>query len=296
MAWQQLTFISDKTNAEAIEAWLDIFGALAITLENASNDAPIYEPKVGTTPLWDQIRVIALFDATDDREQILAALFATFDKEKILTPTWENLADQAWERTCLDDFKPMCFGQKLWIYPSHLTPPADANISVKLDPGLAFGTGTHPTTAMCLRWLDAHIQGGEKVLDYGCGSGILAISALKLGAKQATCVDYDAQALEASRENARKNEIEEEYFLTRSPETFSITASYDIVIANILCNPLIKLSFILESCVKPNKFIVLSGILAPQIEEVKSAYCSKFDFNQTVIEGEWGLLFGKKIV
>jgi ribosomal protein L11 methyltransferase len=301
MAWLQLHIKTDPENAETLNALLNLLGAVAVTLQDAA-DEPILEPALNTTPLWSHTEIIALFPEKIDINKVVEFLkkqitppspgFATLSRQRErgqqdnFDYQIDLLEDKNWERAWLEHFKPMCFGKRLWICPSTQTPPNPNAVNIILDPGLAFGTGTHPTTALCLEWLDANDVKNKTVIDYGCGSGILAIAALKLGAQEAWAIDYDPQALEATLENAKRNNINLDKLHILLPEqTPNITA--DILLANILANPLIELAPHFTTLLKPNGQIVLSGILENQTEMVTRAYQDNFQNLSISTRDEW---------
>lgn len=273
MDWLQLRFPLEAQDPERVEALLMDLGAQAVTLLEGEGAAPVLEPDRGTTPLWDDTRISALFPADSDPASLTLLLVA----ELGLAPSqidMQPLEDRAWEREWMKDFHPMRFGDRLWIIPTGHEPPDEAgSVVLELDPGLAFGTGTHPTTAMCLEWLDETGAEGLEVLDYGCGSGVLAIAALKLGAERVVCVDHDPQAVVATRDNARRNRVEDR-LTVHLPEDLP-DGCFDLVIANILAGPLVKLADTLAPRVRPGGRIVLSGILGVQAEAVDRAYRSE---------------------
>lgn len=266
-------------------------GASSITLEDEGDD-PVLEPLPGTTPLWPRVRLKALFDSQVDTDQLLLSLAAEFG-EVLSQARFETLADRAWEREWLKDFKPMRFGKRLWICPGGQLPTApqapDA-VLIELDPGLAFGTGTHPTTALCLEWLDTADVAGKRVIDYGCGSGILAIAAAKLGARHVSAVDIDPQALIATRDNAERNGVAH-LVATQLVEGVSL-APADILLANILAGPLESLAPTFASLVPAGGRLVLSGILRNQAEAVATTYAPWFDIAPAVVRDDWARLDG----
>ncbi|ALM52911.1 50S ribosomal protein L11 methyltransferase [Halomonas huangheensis] len=278
MAWLQLKAQVPPEQAELLEELLLEEGATAITLQDAHDD-PVFEPDRGTTPLWDQTVLTGLYDDLEGIHDMLERLAAAWAEQMPEEPCpvieHELLDDRDWEREWMEDFKPMRMGQRLWIVPSWHEPPEDDAVNLKLDPGLAFGTGTHPTTALCLEWLDAlAIAGGlddVEVLDVGCGSGILAIAALKLGASNAIGTDIDPQALSASRDNAERNSIDEPRLVLRYPEQMN-DERFPLVVANILAGPLVELAPSVAGHVAPGGRLALSGILDNQAEEVLEAY------------------------
>ena len=272
-------------------------GALSVTLEDGG-DHPVLEPAPGTTPLWPTVQLKALFDAAADPVVIETLLLAQL-AQPLPTLTFTILADRAWEREWLKDFRPMSFGARLWICPDGQRPaPSDLQspgfnlppVFVDLDPGLAFGTGTHPTTALCLAWLDGNELGGKTVIDYGCGSGILAIAALKLGAASALAVDIDPQAVFATRENAVRNGVADRLLVSTVAEMSPQPA--DIVLANILAEPLLELAPTLAGLVKPRGHVVLSGLLTDQAAAIAMRYDAWFDIAPTRVRDEWARIDG----
>lgn len=276
-------------------------GASSITLEDEGDD-PVLEPLPGTTPLWPRVRVKALFDGDADRDEILRILDSELSSalgEPLSRIAFETLADRAWEREWLKDFKPMRFGQRLWICPGGQQPDAEqlrtspSPVLIELDPGLAFGTGTHPTTALCLEWLDTAEVAGTRVIDFGCGSGILAIAAAKLGAAEVVAIDIDPQALLATHDNAERNGVAP---LIRArlvdSEAESHEAPADILLANILAGPLESLAAVFAGRVRTGGRLVMSGILRNQAEAVASTYAPWFDIAPVVVRDDWVRLDG----
>ncbi len=290
MPWLQLKIDVPAAQAERIETLMEEAGAEAVSLEDA-RDQPLYEPPPGATPLWADTRVVGLFPAEADAEAIAGTLSAALGD---LPPhSFETLDDQDWTRAWMDRFQPMRFGEHLWICPSWCPPPDPEGVNILLDPGLAFGTGTHPTTALCLEWLDAHPPAGKLVVDYGCGSGILAIAAAKLGARHLWAVDNDPQALEASEANAEHNEIPARNFYTALPEDLPPLQA-EVLLANILAEPLITLAPTFAELVEPGGELVLSGILADQAERVAAAYAPWFRMEPPATREEWVRLAGRR--
>ena len=291
MPWLQFSVEVAGDRADMISDAFEALGALSVTDLDAG-DEPLLEPKPGETPLWRDVRVVALFDATTDPEQVQAALRDQL-ADPNLTITVERLEDRDWSSTWRDTFGAMQFGRRLWVCPVGEMPSDPNAVVVHMDPGLAFGTGTHATTALCLEWLDAHPPAGLQVIDYGCGSGILAIAAHKLGAARVLAVDIDPQALQATGDNAARNGIglgiEVLY-----PEALD-PVSAGLLIANILANPLIELAPELAGRVAVGGHIILTGILAEQAEAVMAAYRPWFDFVAPVFREEWVLLVGVKV-
>ncbi len=290
MPFLQLTLELGKTDPEKAEAALFAIGALSVTLEDAADD-PILEPAPGALPLWPTVNVKALFDGTTSQQQVIDALTEQLDSP-VPVHRFELLADRHWEREWLKDFHAMQFGERLWICPDGQRPDDADAIIVDLDPGLAFGTGTHPTTAMCLQWLDQHAPQGHSVIDYGCGSGILAIAALKLGAAHVHGVDIDPQALLASRDNAERNHVSAA--LTLSLNDHDLQPA-DLVIANILAGPLESLAPRLAELTKANGHIVLSGVLTEQAQAVQNRYATWFDMQPITTQGDWARLCGIRL-
>ncbi|MEI6354308.1 MAG: 50S ribosomal protein L11 methyltransferase [Methylococcus sp.] len=288
--WRQLIATVERAHAEPVSDWMLAEGALSVTFEDGL-EQPLFEPPLGETPLWDQTRVIALFDATPD-DSLIAIKARAFFGEQLLSLTSENLEDQVWERAWMAHFKPMCFGQRLWICPTGFEPPEPQAVNVILDPGLAFGTGTHPTTALCLAWLDGLDLEGQRVLDYGCGSGILAIAALRLGASSAMGVDIDPQALTASLDNAEKNGVANRLRLGLPDAPRG--APSGVVLANILAGPLVALRGDILGTLRVGGLMALSGILREQAAEICAAYDAWIDFDPAKYQEDWVLLTGRK--
>ncbi len=291
MPWLQVRLAITPEQAETYEDALLEVGAVSVTFMDAE-DQPIFEPDLGTTPLWSNTHLLALFEADTDETALLAHL-QLLCGGALPEHHVERIEDQDWERSWMDGFQPMRFGQRLWIVPSwHAAPQPDA-VNLLLDPGLAFGTGTHPTTALCLEWLDSQNLDNCSVLDFGCGSGILAIAALLLGAPQAAGTDIDPQALEASRDNASRNGIDPARFPVYLPADLPQQPA-DVVVANILAGPLVSLAPQITALVKSGGRLALSGILAEQAEEVRAAYASAFDLDPTAIKDGWVRISGVK--
>ncbi|WP_404365174.1 50S ribosomal protein L11 methyltransferase [Marinobacter sp.] len=295
MPWIQLKIPADPDNADQLEDLLMELGADAVSMEDAA-DQPLYEPDPGTTPLWHRTCVTGLFDATHDIEQLCGQVHDAWHQrtqQSLPEIDISLVEDRDWERAWMEDFKPLRFGERLWIVPSWHDAPDPAAANLLLDPGLAFGTGTHPTTALCLEWLDGHEVEGSQVIDYGCGSGILGLAALLLKAHHVIGVDTDPQALEASRENARRNQVAPEkldlYLPGDEPDTTA-----DLVLANILAQPLIMLAPRLASKVRSGGDIVLSGILSSQAREVMEAYEPWFVMDEPEQREEWVRLAGRR--
>ena len=272
MSWLEAQIeVSEEQLPELEDQLLDL-GALAVTLTD-SEDHPVLEPAAGETPLWPKLTVTGLFTADTSKKMLTSTLSGLDFITHASAIRFSILEDQEWERSWLDRFKTMCFGNNLWIVPSTTTAaeqPADPQATIiHLDPGLAFGTGTHPTTALCLQWIDSQDFQGKTVIDYGCGSGILAIAAALKGAKVAYAIDNDPQAILATDENARRNNVSER-IISGSPQLELPQA--DILLANILAQPLIEMAEKLTGHVKAGGSIVLSGILEEQQQSVRDSY------------------------
>ncbi len=290
MNWVQIRFTLTATNHETLEDALLAAGALSITLEDNA-DQPILEPELHQTPVWDELKLTALFDATANTDKVLAELKHALG-EALPPCKVEILEEKDWVREWMDQYHPIQLSEKLWICPSWRTPKDPNAINIMLDPGLAFGTGTHPTTALCLKALSALPLKGKSVMDFGCGSGILAIAALKLGAASATGIDIDPQALEATTANAMKNGISPEQIPVSLPlEHYEKT--YDVVIANILANPLMRLSDTISNLANDKGLLLLSGLLINQAEDIINTY-QQFNFEPIQLEEGWCCLIGYK--
>jgi len=300
MSWLTLIVDTDAAHAEALSDALLELGALSVDLLDADADTPdeqaiFGEPGEPPPGVWLHNRVSALFDADRDVAGILRAASDSIGLAQLPVHRIETLADNDWVRLTQSQFEPIPISPRLWIVPTWHTPTDPNAINIVLDPGLAFGTGSHPTTRLCLRWLDDHIQGGESVLDYGCGSGILAIAALKLGAACAVGVDLDAQAVTASRDNAIANRVENvRFYLPDAANDAEKRSPYDLVVANILTNPLRLLAPLLADATRQGGQIVLSGILESQAQDVMNIYQQWFDLNPPVFEDGWSCLSGRK--
>ena len=293
MPWLELKIDTDAHYAQSIEDALSEAGALSVTLSDR-HDEPLYEPALGTTPLWSATRVTGLFEAGMDCPAVLAQLTQRFGPTVILKSRLDTLADQPWERAWMEHFAPMQFGQRLWICPSWCAAPDPTAVNIFMDPGLAFGTGTHPTTALCLEWLDSHPPVELTVIDYGCGSGILAVAAALLGARRVVAVDHDPQALLATRGNAQRNGVADrvETYLPKDTPT----RAADALIANILANPLRELAAHFAHLVKCGGTLTLSGILAEQTDDVAAAYHDAFRIDPAVTQSGWVRLDGARNV
>jgi len=291
MNWKTLGVSCTSTKLEELESLFWDTGAVSVTITDAQ-DNPIFEPGPGEIPLWDEVTATGLYEDSRDVETIKSEIErAGFDIRFI-----EILGDRVWEREWLDRFKPMQFGERLWVCPTGYKVEVEGAVIMDLDPGLAFGTGTHATTQMCLEWLDQHLRPGMRVLDFGSGSGILGIAALLLGAESVLAVDNDAQALRASRDNAERNSVEHR-LKTSMPSVFADgnfeSQQFDLVIANILAQPLIELSDQLSKLIAPRGYLVLSGIMEAQSAEVQKAYSLQFT-EEKILDG-WVCLQGRNL-
>lgn len=280
--WLQLICQTSKETESLISEAAENMGACSITLADAG-DEPVLEPLPNETPLWDEIVITMLFREEEQLliDQLEKHLNENKEAWQISKLHQEVLEEQQWERVWMDDFHPMKFGENLWIYPSWSEVPDDESVKIMLDPGLAFGTGTHPTTALCLEWLDQNPPTGKSVVDYGCGSGVLAIAAIKLGASSVIATDIDEQALIATVDNQVKNKVAEEAIACYLPDDMP-AEKVDLMLANILCGPLIELAESLCALTKSGGEIVLSGILEEQQDALSEAYhplCEDIQFS-----------------
>jgi len=294
--WLNLIVDTDAEYAEALSDALLELGALSVDMLDADADTPdeqaiFAEPGESPPGMWQHNRVSALFNDNQDASKILSSAANKIGLADLPKYSIEMLADKDWVRLTQSQFEPIPISPKLWIVPTwHLPSDPDA-INIILDPGLAFGTGSHPTTRLCLRWLDKNLQGGENMLDYGCGSGILAIAAVKLGAASVIGVDVDSQAVQASHDNASVNGVDDIRFYL--PDDMP-TGNYDLVIANILTNPLRMLAPLLAKATRQGGRIVLSGILEEQAQDLMKIYQQWFDLNAPTFEDGWSCLSGYK--
>ena len=294
MPYQQITIAVNDHLAERLADALMEHGALSAAIEDAyagtENEQAIFgEPGMPAEQIWQQSKVIALFGEHDEAAAAVKAA-AQECGLKDLSYDSETLEDQDWVRLTQSQFDPIQISERLWITPSWHKAPAGNAVNLQLDPGLAFGTGSHPTTRLCLKWLDTQLKGGESVLDYGCGSGILTIAALKLGAGSAVGVDIDEQAIRASNDNAVQNNVQAHFYL---PDGLP-QGQFDVVVANILANPLRMLGEMLAARTKQGGRIVLSGLLAEQSEELGEIYSQWFDIEPAETEEGWARLSGIK--
>ncbi|EII3727733.1 50S ribosomal protein L11 methyltransferase [Vibrio cholerae] len=294
MPWIQIKLNATNDNAEAIgDMLMEETGAVSVTFLDAK-DTPVFEPLPGETRLWGDTDVVALYEADMDTSLILQQIKASNMLAEGFAHKVEQVEDKDWEREWMDNFHPMQFGRRLWICPSWREVPDPQAVNVMLDPGLAFGTGTHPTTALCLEWLDNLDLSGKTVIDFGCGSGILAIAAIKLGAAKVIGIDIDPQALLASKDNAARNGVEDQievYLPKDQPE--GLVA--DVVVANILAGPLRELSPIIKGLLKPGGQLAMSGILDTQAKSVAEFYRDDLELDPIAEKSEWCRISGRKL-
>ncbi|MFM5271740.1 50S ribosomal protein L11 methyltransferase [Aeromonas veronii] len=290
MPWIQIRINATAKTADKVSNMLLGRGAQAVTFMDAK-DVPVYEPMPGETPLWGETEVMGLFDAETDPAPTIAFFQQIFGEN--VGYKVEQLEDKDWVREWMDHFHPMQFGERLWICPSWRDVPNPDAVNVMLDPGLAFGTGTHPTTALCLQWLDGLDLAGKTVVDFGCGSGILGIAALKLGAARVIGIDIDPQAIQASRDNAARNGVADQielYLPADQPQDVEA----DVVVANILAGPLRELAPLIAGHGKAGSLMALSGVLESQAPELETIYGQWFDMDPTAVKEEWCRLSGRK--
>lgn len=291
MPWIQIRINATAKTADKVSNMLLGRGAQAVTFMDAK-DVPVYEPMPGETPLWGETEVMGLFDAETDPAPTIAFFQQIFGED--VGYKVEQLEDKDWVREWMDHFHPMQFGERLWICPSWRDVPNPDAVNVMLDPGLAFGTGTHPTTALCLQWLDGLDLASKTVVDFGCGSGILGIAALKLGAARVIGIDIDPQAIQASRDNAERNGVADQielYLPADQPQDVEA----DVVVANILAGPLRELAPLIAGHGKAGSLMALSGVLESQAPELETIYGQWFEMDPTAVKEEWCRLSGRKL-
>jgi ribosomal protein L11 methyltransferase len=296
MDWRQFVMDLETLHPDRVEEVFARHGAQSITFTDAG-DNPVLEPAPGATPMWHDMRITGLFSADVDLTLLQDDMKASFDIDTLPAHDISTLEDRDWEREWLKDFGPMQFGERLWVLPGESTVSDEAAVVVRLDPGLAFGTGTHATTALCLEWLDSLSLQGKTMLDYGCGSGVLAIAALKLGCRNAVAMDIDSQAVSATQLNAARNDVDAR--LSVIAHAADITGEFDVVVANILAGTLIELAEQISGHVNCGCLLALSGILSEQVGEVLTAYRPWIEFDEA-IEMEhggqtWARLTGRRI-
>lgn len=287
----------DGMDADVVENLFLELGAASVTLTDAG-DNPVLEPGPGETPLWSDTRITGLFGEQFDAALFAQQLCAALQIEKLPQHHVESLEDRVWEREWLKDFGPMQFGERVWICPTGSEVEADDAVVIKLDPGMAFGTGTHATTAMCLEWLDGLNLRGKNLLDYGCGSGVLAIAALKLGCRHASAMDIDPQALIATRQNAENNDVGDQIAIFGSAG--EISGGFDVVVANILAGPLVQFAESITLTLRGRGMLALSGVLCEQAGDVMAAFERWVEFDEPVFQEQdgqiWSRLTGKRRV
>lgn len=298
-SWPEVRVSTTVEHAEQVEEWLFAAGALSITFRDDKDEA-ILEPAPGEVRLWEALNLVGLFSQGSSDDEVHAALLLAAAVSGLQAPVYalSQLQDTAWERTWMDTFKPMQFGDNLWVCPSHMDVPEPDAVNVRLDPGLAFGSGTHATTAQCLKYLGNSTAAtclvqGMDVIDFGCGSGILAVTAALLGASQVHAVDIDPQALEATRRNADANGVGKR-INAGLPSMLSVATQCDLMLANILCEPLLQLAPTFADLIRPDGKLVMSGVLVEQIDSIRLGYNEWFDFDQIESQDDWALLVASK--
>lgn len=295
MSWIQFIIETQASELESVENLLEELGSVAITLEDNA-DTPLFEPPLGTTPVWQNTRVIGLFEQQCDTQVIQNALIQQFGKQ--IPIRFEILEDKNWQTEWMEYYHPIQMGQQLWICPEWQTPPHPDATNLMLNPGLAFGTGTHPTTSLCLKWLDQAQLTNKTVIDFGCGSGILGIAAQLLGCQRVYAVDNDPQALTSTLDNAKRNKVDDKItvFSPEKMHAFHDKDDFktDVMVANILANPLISLSTTLANMTKIGGEIILSGILKEQVDSVVQAYTPYFNAFEIKTDGDWCLIYGRR--
>ncbi len=309
MRWLQIRFETTKNDVTLIETLLESLGAVSVILDDAA-DQPLLEPLPGETPIWDKVIVTGLFNefvdsvnidfavdesAPTDPEQIIAFVQA---QASTVRAFYEYLEEQVWERSWMDHYEPIQCGTHFWIVPEWMTPPDASAVNLMLDPGLAFGTGNHASTFMCLEWLGKTDLKDKVVIDFGCGSGILGVAALLLGAKQVYATDIDPQALLATRQNAAKNGVDHKIWVGL-PEEFNKQfpkLKSDAIVANILAKPLISLAPTFAESIHPDGLIALAGLIEEQVTDVREAYAPWFNLNEEAFrDGNWCRLSGHRL-
>ena len=292
MSWRQLSLTCPAAQLAEVEDLMLELGAMSISLCDAG-DEPIYEPMPGATPVWRESVISATFAEDSDPEQLAQLLLARLPAALSQTVNHGSFKDRDWQQSYRQHFKPLQCAENLWIVPSWSEPPDPRATIVRLDPGLAFGTGSHPTTALCLAWLAQQELTNMGVIDFGCGSGILAIAAIKLGADRVLAVDIDEQALTACRSNMEVNTVTAEQILVSQPEMIGETTA-DLLMANILAGPLVELAPRFAELVIPGGKIVLSGILTSQLNDIQLAYDKFFELDSACHRGDWACIGGRR--
>jgi len=292
MPWLRITFEASAEDASTISAMMELCGALAVTTEGSDAELrlqAVNEPQ----PLWPSNRITGLFPEHTDSTAV-ACQIATALGGSLPAYTVDSLADADWSSAWMANYRPIAVTDTLWICPSWIAPPRPDAVNIVLDPGMAFGTGDHPTTELCLRWLAEQNLRDRTVIDFGSGSGILSIAALKLGARMAIGVEIDEQARTISMDNARRNGVDAGFTVT-APNELAKTTRADVVVANILASPLVSLAPAITNCIHPGGQLALSGMLTDQANAVASAYAPTFRFDRREQRGEWVLLAGTKL-
>lgn len=289
-AWRQFVMNLDRLDRDTVEQVFNRHGAASVTLSDAADD-PVLEPAPGETPLWTETCITGLFPADADLVQLERDLCRELDLDVLPPHRIEVLADRHWEREWLQHFGPMQFGQRLWILPGDSQVSSADAVIVRLDPGLAFGTGSHATTALCLEWLDRLPLQGKTMLDYGCGSGVLATAALRLGCRAATAMDIDPQAVTATRRNAARNSVARRLSVCSTPE--AIAGRFDVVVANILAGALTEFAESITSRLASRGILALSGVLSEQAADVQAAYAPWIEFERPVFREQDGQVWAR---
>ena len=285
MPWIQLSFLTEPQRAARLSDLLTEVGAQAVTLMDAKNQ-PLYEPALGTTPLWDVTEVSGLFESASDISSTIEALRSAWAPRDLPAHRIETLEEADWTRRWMSGLHPMRFGERLWVSPDGSVAQDNSAVNVVLEPGLAFGTGTHPSTALCLEWLAGTDLEGRVLIDYGCGSGILSVAALKLGARHAWAVDIDSQALTATRENATRNGVPASISAVYPSELLPL-GEVDFLVSNILVNTLSDLAPRFAALIKPGGGLFLAGMLNDQVASITQVYRHWFDLAPTRLRGDW---------
>ena len=290
--YHQIEFNIAKDDLAETEKILESYQPLSISMQGFGEEK-IYEPLPSEMPIWEKIRVKAMYQNIKNLSDIENEIINKTNIKTLNNKVIKAIGKKDWQEEWVQSSKPMRFGEKLWIYPDHLIDNLEGKVCVNLNPGLAFGTGSHPTTRLCLEWLEKSNLDQKSVLDYGCGSGILGISAIKLGAKSVTAIDLDPQAVIASKNNAEKNHVQQEIEITDNNKT--IEKNFNIIVANILAKPLIELAPYFYKKLNKEGAICLSGILEGQINIIKDAYLKYFNLSEIKIKDGWVMMSGIKL-
>ena len=290
--YHQIEFNIAKDDLAETEKILESYQPLSISIQGFGEEK-IYEPLPGEMPIWEKIRVKAMYQNIKNLKELESEIINRTNIKILHNKVIKAIGEKDWQEEWVQSSKPMRFGEKLWIYPDHLIDNLEGEVCVNLNPGLAFGTGSHPTTRLCLEWLEKSNLDQKSVLDYGCGSGILGISAIKLGAKSVTAIDLDPQAVIASKNNAEKNHVQQEIKITDNNK--KIEKNFNIIVANILAKPLIELAPYFYKKLNQDGVICLSGILEGQINIIKDAYLKYFNLSEIKIKDGWVMMSGIKL-